>query len=279
MSSMPVVLATGCLDHKIRLWDASSGYCSKTYTFGESQVNCIQISQDKKLIAAGGNPFIFVFEKFSQWLYSGSEDGTIKIWDPRFNNSLRSYDCGFSVNTVALSPNQSTLISGDQSGCVKVWDLETDNLVEEVTPIQDTPVRSISISSDGTLVVVGSHKGKVFVYSLKEIRSGLQLINEFQAHDSYLLKCIISPDMSILATTSADKSIKLWNTNDWSIDRTLLQHQKWVWDAAFSADSVYLVSASSDLSGKLWDLRTGEVIRNYVGHTLAATCIALNDSS
>lgn len=27
------------------------------------------------------------------------------------------------------------------------------------------------------------------------------------------------------------------------------------------------------------DLRNGEVIRNYVGHSLAVTCVALNDSN
>lgn len=35
---MPVVLASGSLDHKIRLWDATSGNVLKVLTFGESQV-------------------------------------------------------------------------------------------------------------------------------------------------------------------------------------------------------------------------------------------------
>jgi G protein beta subunit-like protein len=52
-----------------------------------------------------------------------------------------------------------------------------------------------------------------------------------------------------------------------------------VWDTVFSADSLYLVTVSSDQSGKLWDLRTSEVVRNYTGHNLAVTCVALNDSS
>jgi len=63
------------------------------------------------------------------------------------------------------------------------------------------------------------------------------------------------------------------------LNRTLVQHVRWVWDAVFSADSLYLVSASSDQSAKLWDLRTGEVARHYSAHNLAVTCVALNDSS
>lgn len=61
--------------------------------------------------------------------------------------------------------------------------------------------------------------------------------------------------------------------------KRLANHQRWVWDAVFSADSSYMVSASSDQSAKLWDLRSGDVIRNYLGHNLAVTCVALNDSN
>lgn len=105
------------------------------------------------------------------------------------------------------------------------------------------------------------------------------MVHEFQAHEAYLLKCVISPDATVLATTSSDKTIRIWNTVTWKLERALTQHQKWVWDAVFSADSVYLVTVSSDLTGKLWDLRSGDIIRNYGGHSLAATCVALNDSS
>ena len=107
----------------------------------------------------------------------------------------------------------------------------------------------------------------------------MELCHEFQAHDEYLLKICVSPDVGTIATTSADKSIKLWNTTTWELEHTLAQHQRWVWDAVFSADSLYLVTASSDQTAKLWDLRSGEVIRNYSGRNLAVTCVALNDSS
>jgi target of rapamycin complex subunit LST8 len=92
--------------------------------------------------------------------------------------------------------------------------------------------------------------------------------------------------MSVIATTSSDKTVKLWNTTTWELEKTLVGHQKWVWDAVFSADSVYLVTASSDRSGKLWHLKaTGdikpgdEVVRNFTGHTFAVTCVAMNDSA
>lgn len=54
-------------------------------------------------------------------MYTGSEDGSIKIWDIRTPSCQRNYDVGSAVNTVALHPNQAELISGDMDGKIKVW--------------------------------------------------------------------------------------------------------------------------------------------------------------
>lgn len=146
------------------------------------------------------------------------------------------------------------------------------------------------------------------------------LNRDILAHEDYLLKCVISPDVSCIATTSADKSIKLWTIvpplasphssgsngngnmssnssstsvgsmstsggavnsagNKYELDKVLAHHQRWVWDAVFSADSLYMVTVSSDQTGKLWNIKTGEVMKTYVGHNLTVSCVALNDSS
>lgn len=220
------------------------------------------------------------FQRDGKWLYSGSEDGCIKIWDLTSFVCKRTYNCVNGVNALTLHANQAELISGDNSGKLKIWDLEADCCTEEVST-SDLAIRSVTISvpkPELSLIIVGSHKGKVFIYSLEKGSTTCTLQTEFQAHDDYLLRCVISPDCSQLATTSADKTVKLWNTSTWECKQTLKNHQRWVWDAVFSADSLYLVTASSDQSAKLWDLRSGEVLKNYEGHNLAVTCVCLNDS-
>lgn len=228
------------------------------------------------------------FQSDQKWIYSGSEDGTIKIWDPRSNGPhTRSYDCQAPVNTVALSPNQAVLISGDQNGCVIVWNLEQNCRMESFQPAPEVPIRSISIASDASLIAVGLHRGKVIVYN-KGTTGSLSIdqtnpLELLSSGDEYLLKCVISPDVSLIATTSSDKTVKIWNALTGELLKTLIGHQKWVWDAVFSADSSYLVTTSSDLTGKLWDLRTPEpgkdILRSFVGHSGAVTCIALSDNS
>ena len=52
---------------------------------------------------------------------------------------------------------------------------------------------------------------------------------------------ILFHHFSLLATTSADSTIKIWTTADFSLRNTLKRSQeKWVWDCAFAQDSQHL---------------------------------------
>jgi G protein beta subunit-like protein len=170
--ALSVVLVTGGFDHKIRFWEATTGICSRTLRFGESQVNKLSISEDKHHVVAGGHPHLQLydvnssndnplqtfeghthnvtdlgFQRDSNWLYSCSEDGTMKIWDMRASGCQISIECRSAVNTVALHPNETEIVTGDQAGCVKVWDMHMNTCRFEDVPQADVPVRSVSMVS------------------------------------------------------------------------------------------------------------------------------------
>ncbi len=146
------------------------------------------------------------------------------------------------------------LISGDQSGNVRVWDLAKNAFRYQVDPVpgEEVGIRSISVASDAKMLVVANSNGTCFVWMLK---NGEDFIpsHEVQAHDQYILKCLLSPDGSrYLATCSSDHSVKIWELTKEDEDeepkfvlaRTLYGHTKWVWDCAFSCDSAYIVTGT-----------------------------------
>jgi WD40 repeat protein len=64
-----------------------------------------------------------------------------------------------------------------------------------------------------------------------------------------------SPDGSLLASGSKDKTIKLWRVSDGSLVRTLTGHTDWVMSVSFSPDGSLLASGSVDKTIKLWQVR------------------------
>ncbi|KAL9187847.1 hypothetical protein ACHAXT_006225 [Thalassiosira profunda] len=318
---MSVILATAGHDDKIRFWEAPSGICSRILRYADSQVNCLKITADKQYLAAGGNPHIRMFEinnssnqnpilcleghtgnvtsmgfqRNGRYLYSGSEDGTVKLWDLRSPTFSRSFDSKGAVNSVALHPNQGEIISGDQNGSIKIFDLGSSKCINDIVPDSHSSstspqgrvsIQSVDVSDDARTLVAANNHAEVFAWNprdatLKENDEPMRPAAKFRAHalGAYLLHAKISPDCRHLVTTSSDKTARLFDTTTWQLTQTLSQHKKWVWDAHFSADSSYLVTASSDRSALLWNLRSGTPVRQYTDHDYAVTCVALNDSS
>eukprot|EP00457_Paulinella_chromatophora_P009339 gb/GEZN01009402.1/.p1 GENE.gb/GEZN01009402.1/~~gb/GEZN01009402.1/.p1 ORF type:complete len:307 (+),score=33.42 gb/GEZN01009402.1/:198-1118(+) len=298
-----VVLCTGGYDHTIKFWEAPTGTCYHTLQYAESQVNQLCVTPDKKFLAVAGNPNVSLydinsanlrpvtsfdghtgnvtsvgFQKDRKWMFTGSEDGTVKIWDIRAPGYQRNYSSQASINTACLHPNQGEIISGDEEGNIRVWDLTKNLCSYKVVADGKTPIRSLCVASDASAVVAATNRGTVLAWKLSKSVFELQL--KLDAHNTYVLKCVLSPDCKYLATTSADHTVKIWSVNKgYALEKTLKGHQKWVWDCSFSADSAYLVSASSDKTSKLWDLKHGKVILEYRGHHKAVTSVALNDSS
>ena len=245
--------------------------------------------------AHAGNCTSVGFQHDRSWLYSSGEDGTVKIWDLRAPpRCQRQYECRgadgrpVSCNQVVLHPNRGELISADNSGKVRVWDLAADKCSAELVYAENAelaPIRSVAIAGDGSTLAAGSNDANAYVWTpggdnKYELEHVIEAAHEDGSGHTYILKCCISPDAQLLVTTSSDKTAKVWSiARGFTLEKTLAQHQRWVWNACFSADSAYLVTASSDHSARLWDLQSGSAIRYYSGHSLAVTCCALNDSS
>ena len=95
-------------------------------------------------------------------------------------------------------------------------------------------------------------------------------------HGFNVTRVAFSPDGAILASASADKTIKLWDLKTWREIRTLRGHTSYLNGVAFSPDGALLASASDDKTVKLWDVASGKELRTLSGHTNFVNAVAFS---
>ncbi len=216
------------------------------------------------------------FQSESRWIFSASEDSTLRIWETKTGLMQRTYDAGSPINDAVIHPNQGEILTVDNNG-LKVWDLSLNSCTLTHNDL-NVPIRSVAIAPDGSFIILGDNTGVISLYKTGSTGSlsSLTLTKRIEGHEKYITRVLISPEARFFASTSADKTIRVYDAATLSV-KVLEGHTRWVWDASFSADSAYLVSASSDHSARLWDLKTGEAIRHYNGHQKAVVCVDMHD--
>ncbi|VDD94700.1 unnamed protein product [Enterobius vermicularis] len=86
-------------------------------------------------------------------------------------------------------------------------------------------------------------------------------------HRSPLTRVIFHPVYSIIASSSEDSTIKVWDFESGEFERSLKGHTDAVQDIAFDASGKLLASCSADMSIKLWEfVQTYECMKTLRGH-------------
>ncbi|MBD2450747.1 AAA-like domain-containing protein [Nostoc sp. FACHB-152] len=109
---------------------------------------------------------------------------------------------------------------------------------------------------------------------LRQAVYGADEYNRFLGHTAAVMAVDISPDNSLIASASMDRTIKLWRRNGQEV-ATLKGHQGAVRSVKFSPDGQILASASEDGTIKLWK-RDGTLLNTFKGHTASVWGVAFS---
>ena len=91
-----------------------------------------------------------------------------------------------------------------------------------------------------------------------------------EGHTAGVQGVAVSGDSQLIASSSEDKSIRIWDVATARCKHTLEEHQGWVTCVDFSPDDTLLASGSHDNTVKIWELVGGAaptVLRTLEGHT------------
>jgi WD40 repeat protein len=175
---------------------------------------------------------------------------------------------GEGFTALAFSPDGARLATADFDHTVTLWETATGEtlLRLELGHIESaSSIYSLAFSPDGktlacprddnTLALLEAATGKV----LRKL-DGHRRADDLPPVNSQVTAVAYSPDGRLLASSSWDRTVKLWDPATGQERATLLGHTHSVGAVAFAPDGRKLASAGWDHTLRLWEVPSGRLL-------------------
>jgi hypothetical protein len=212
----------------------------------EDSVLCIAASPDGKRLAAGGC------------------DRAVRVWDlsdgvdeAKLEQTVENH--ADWVLGCALSADGRYLVTAGRDKTAKVWDLKAKESVVTF-PEHQNIVYGVAVKPDGSAgFSVGADKQ---LRTWKPSGEGKQVKNA-GGHGDDVFKVVANPKQPVLATSSADKTVRLWNLDTLAAGKTLSGLNDFVYAVAFSADGDLVAGGSYDGEVRVWKVSDGSLVKGF----------------
>src|SRR5205085_1712029 len=158
----------------------------------------------------------------------------------------------------ALSADGKYLMTAGRDKTAKVWDLKAKESVVTF-PEHQNIVYGVAAKADGSAgFSVGADKQ---LRTWKPSGEGKQVKNA-GGHADDVFKIVANPKQTMLATSSADKTVRLW-TMDLAPGKALSGLTDYVYTVAFSPDGELVAGGSYDGGVAVWAVKDGAPVKVF----------------
>ncbi|WP_375466966.1 hypothetical protein [uncultured Nostoc sp.] len=142
------IIVSGSYDNTIKIWDINTGRILGTENGRIGDITSVSISPNGRFIAAGSDksiikiwelnlmPYSMTFKESFQehteritslaftsnkTLYSGSNDGTVRIWDVENKKQIKCINTGFqTISSITISPEEEIIVCSNQQTEIQI---------------------------------------------------------------------------------------------------------------------------------------------------------------
>lgn len=219
VDSTGTLLATGCSDGTIKVWDIRGGYITHTFHGHGGVISALCFFEASTAVAEDGEKSKSLRKKKNQHnqegaststtlrLASGDEEGKVRVWDLSKRKSLVTLESHVSVvRSLSYSDSENALLSASRDKTVIVWDARTWKS-RRIIPVLES-VESAGFVSDTALIYIGGERGTLRIW---DGNRGGEITQEQPegAETDAVVATEYSQGLSFIVTVHADQTLRL----------------------------------------------------------------------
>lgn len=214
------IVYSASADMHLASWDLTAGTRIRRYIGHEEIINAMDISK-----------------RGEEMLVSGSDDGTIGIWDPRTKHAADYIETEFPITAVAISEAGNEIYSGGIDNDIKVWDVRKKAVVYTMMGHQDT-VTTLRVSPDSQQLLSYAMDSTARTWDIRPFAPAERHIRTFDGAPLGLEKNLIRGSWDStgkkIAVGAGDGTVVIWGSDSGKLLYKLPGHKGTVNCAEFA---------------------------------------------
>jgi WD40 repeat protein len=214
----------------------------------DDSVLCLAVSADGKKLAAGGcDRLVKVFDLPAGYAQAKLEQTIENHADWVFG--------------VAFTPDGHRLLTCSRDKTAKVWDLKTKESVLTF-PDHQNGVYGVAVRPDGKAGFSAGEDNQLRMWNAAGDGKQLRVLG---GHGKAIFKIAQRFDAKnpLLATCSADGTVKLWHPVTGQNLKTLTGHSDWVYGVAISPDGNLVAAGGWNGEVRVWNVADGKLVKTF----------------
>lgn len=208
-------------------------------------VNCLAYSQDSQLLA------------------TGADDNKVKVWTVSSGFCFVTFsEHSNAVTALHFMASNNCLLSASLDGTVRAWDLLRYRNFKTFTAPTSKQFVSLAADQSGEVICAGTFDSfEIFIWSMKTGR----LLDILSGHEGPVHGLMFSPTNAVLASSSWDKTVRLWDVFEGKGTIETFAHTHDVLTVVYRPDGKQLACSTLEGNINFWDTLEGVLMYTIEG--------------